>query len=178
MVAVLLIAMFALAGCPAGEPVTGEKESAVSADRNAELNLRLESLPNLEQVTVQYVALTSRIAAAVTEVVPELIWEEGQRVGKMSCPGELAGSEGFVISTTMLVSDVPIPSDKWAPALVAAQTIAAEGGLAKLTVRQDQPDNHDVMLNGADGASLTFGSRKAALISMTTPCRLEDRRDS
>ena len=150
-------------------------ESAVSADRIAEINQRLESLPSLEQVAVEYEELTSRIAAAVRAVVPELVWEQGQSVGKMACPGDLAETEGFVISTTMLVSSVPIPSDKWAPALAAVQTIAAEAGITRLTVRQDQLNNHDVMFHGADGASVTFGSRKAALVSMTTPCRLEHR---
>lgn len=151
---VLSILMVALAGCDGKGSGNAGEQSAVSADRIAEMNQRLRGVPSLEQVAAEYEALTVRIAAAVKNVVPEFVWEEGQRVGKMACSGELAESEGFVISTTMLVSSVPIPPDKWTPALAVVRTIADEVGLTSLTIRQGQSDSHDVMLNGTDGASL------------------------
>jgi hypothetical protein len=164
--------------CTSGGSDNVVEESSVSSGRIAEMNKRLQGLTRLDEVALEFEMFSWRIAAAVDGVVPGLVWEEGQRVGKLACPGELVDSDGFVISTTMLVSSTPIPPEKWMPALAAVQSVAAEMGLTELTVRQDQPSSHDVMLNGSDGASLTFGSRKAVLISMTTPCRLEDRRDS
>ena len=93
----------------------------------------------------------------------------------MSCPGKLAESDGFVKSTIMLVSSIPIPDDKWSASLEVVRDLAGEVGLSKITVHQNVSANRDVRFSGADGAQLTFGSRKAALISMTTPCRLVGR---
>lgn len=176
--AVLWIMAFALPGCALDGVANQVDAAADSTDKIDEMNRRLARLPRLEQVAAEYEAFAWRIAAAVEKVAPEMMWEEGQSVGKMACSGDLAESDGFVISTTMLVSSVPIPADKWSPASAAVQSVAAEFGLTTLTTRQDRPGSHDVMLSGHDGASVTFGSRKAALIATTTPCRLEDRRST
>ena len=168
--------LLALPGCAATKKA-GElsDDPAVSEARVGEMNARLQQLATLEQVAAEFEILTRQIAEAVKHVFPGVIWEEGQSVGKMSCPGKLAESDGYVMSTTMLVSSIPIPDDKWSASIEVVRDLAGEVGLSKNTVHQNVSANRDVRFSGADGAQLTLGSRKAALISMTTPCRLVGR---
>lgn len=104
--------LLALPGCAATKKA-GElsDDPAVSEARVGEMNARLQQLATLEQVAAEFEILTRQIAEAVKHVFPGVTWEEGQSVGKMSCPGKLAESDGFVMSTTMLVSSIPIPDD-------------------------------------------------------------------
>jgi hypothetical protein len=126
----------ALVGCNAGVSVNAGEQAGTSAANVAEMNRRLQSLPDLQQVVVEYEALSWRIAAAVEDVAPEMVWEEVHNSGKRACPGDLAESDGFVIVTTKLVSAVPIPPDKWTPASEVVRVIAAEVGLTTQTIRQ------------------------------------------
>lgn len=169
-----LIAVMTLSGC--GSALDDQNHPPTS-DEIAHAEAQMRKLPSLEETEPQLMALIQQIADAAEMVAPGLTWRPIVRhaQGKLGCRGPYFETDGVSMVTDSLVSSVPISDAEWPEVLTIARDLAAPHGITVLTVRIDEPGNHQVILHSPDhGNEIDIGTVEAARIGGLTGCRYRE----
>lgn len=178
LLSAVALVVIGIGGCSAVDESTFGETEDVSPQRLTELNDELRGLPTLEVTLEDYRRLRERLTLRIREVAPETYWRssaiEGDRYPdhRQSCSGEWADTDGRQVQLDRRVSAVPISEAHWSEALAVVRETVAEYGLKQIGAYRDLPDDRDIRFSGPGGSALMFGTFKAAVLSIQTPCRL------
>ena len=132
----------------------------------------IAALPDIEQTTTEMVDLMERVSREVTRLVPAAEpWEWTRDQQGFSCTQESTGRTGVKRYLRNLSADYALTDAEWEVVFPAVRQLAGAAGLTEIAAPQDQPGNHDIRISSDDGRTLTFGSRKATVISADIACR-------
>lgn len=169
-----LITVVTLSGC--GSALDDPNRPPTPAEiAHAEAHMR--KLPSLEETEPRLMALIRQIADATETVAPQLAWrqETNRGQGMLGCRGPYRETDGASMTTDSMFSPVPISDAEWPEVLTIARDLAAPHGITVLTVRFDEPGNHQVVLHSPDhGNEIKIGTVEAALITGLTGCRYRE----
>ncbi len=166
--------MVMLSGCGSALDDPGHPPTP---DEIAHAEAQMRKLPSLQETEPQLMALIRQIADAAEAVAPGLTWRQYTRraQGKLGCRGPYSETDGVSMVTDSLVSSVPISDAEWPKVLTIARDLAAPHGITVLTVRIDEPGNHQAILHSPDhGNEIDIGTLKAARIGGLTGCRYRE----
>ncbi|RDI68019.1 LppA family lipoprotein [Nocardia pseudobrasiliensis] len=164
-----LAATLMMGGCSMNdqrEP-TDPAETAAAAQR-------LRQRPTLEDSERQLQRVVEQIAAAATELVPELRWRWEREKTRLDCPPPYDRTDGRMLELALYVTpDQPIPDRLWPQFIERIRPIAATVGATAPNAVQDRAGRHDVrFVNPDDGTTIKVGSQVATVIGATVGCRL------
>lgn len=132
----------------------------------------LQAKPSFEAAQQEYRNALRDMAAQIATLVTGLEWQIKEDSWR-GCGGPLAGTPGLQAYVYIVFSG-PVPDDKWPAALQIVKDGAARLGAADITTLSDQPGDHDVMLGGADGLEVEFGTKVNTILSAKSDCRLRE----
>ncbi|MBF6438116.1 LppA family lipoprotein [Nocardia cyriacigeorgica] len=168
----IFVLIGALSGC--GSRLDDPNHPATPHDI-AQAEAMMRQLPSVQETEQQLSALMWRIAEATRSVAPALDWQPktDRAQGTLGCPSPYSETDGVSMTADSIYSPVPIADAEWPEVLRITRDLAAQHGITALTVRADEPGHHDITLHSPDdGNEISVGSRKAALITGLTGCRL------
>ncbi|WP_405178684.1 LppA family lipoprotein [Nocardia sp. NBC_01377] len=164
-----LLPMLLLTGC--GETMLDGPQTYSPAEvRQAAENMR--TWPSLETTEQQVTTAIQQIADSASAINPTLQWQwRRDRNSSGTCSGAYEDTDGWYVTTQLLVSDTPIPDTDWPQILQSATQIARSFGMDQVGVLIDRPGHHDVSFGSPDGNTLRFATFKTAVLDATTGCR-------
>lgn len=162
----------AIALATAGCQLTKNPYQPTDAADTAKAAAELESLPSVEDTKSQMMGLIQRVGDQISALAPTVAFSWRSEPSRGGCAPPYDQTDGEEILLAKYVSDVPVPEQNWKQVYAIAERAAASVGATGVTVFKDAPDDHDVLFAGDTGTVFRLGSRRAALLTGSTGCRL------
>jgi hypothetical protein len=128
----------------------------------------MEQRPTIEEVEPVYLAMMAEIQRVLSDDFGVGTWvQHRERVSGSSCGSEAADG---VRRSYNLGSAGAIAEEDWGGALAAVREIVAEHGFTEVVEVIDRSRDHLVDIDDADGARVSFGTKDATVLRVTTGC--------
>jgi hypothetical protein len=162
------ICLLLVTGCDVSEPYP----PTPSTDA-ASAQIRIESLPSLEETTAQIEAAIGEITRAAGNLAPGIVWTSASNTDKGNCEAPYEQTEGkrYFLPNQVAPSAV-VSEDAWSSLLAVVRDAAAKLGAVDVQVISDRPRNHDVWFSGPAGLFIKISYKGNLVVAGYTGCRL------
>jgi hypothetical protein len=150
-----------------------EQEPPVTPANTPALEDRLRAKGSAEEALARYETALQATADDISKLLPGLTWRWNRDAKHVDCGGDFAETRGVRVITRNLVSDGPIPDDRWPAVLQVLHEHAAELGATQEHVYADKSGHHDIAIYADNGVELRLIARGQAVLNAMSDCYLQ-----